>query len=127
MRLYCVVPLFRFRALAPVLQGNPNGGTVSVARETQEAEAGDRSTALDTRGTKRHLLNLFANGDCAVQRSGKGQLNIDIQITLVLFRKEAGGEFFAEYAGSQCDEDKKQYAKRGFVDQHPAGPDVTIG
>src|SRR5215471_8961958 len=96
MRLYGFVSLFGFGPFAPILQRDPDGRAVSVARETQKAESCDSGTALHSRGGERQVLNLLANGNRPIERRGERQLNVDIQIALILFRQEPRRKFFAE-------------------------------
>src|SRR5215472_9126933 len=100
------VALFGSGAFTPVFQGYPNGSAVGIARKTQQTESGDGGAALDPRGGKGDVLDLFADGHRTVQGSGKRKLNVDVQIALVLFRKEARGKLFPKKASPECDNDK---------------------
>ena len=59
-------------------------------------------------------------------RSGEGELDADVEETLVFFRQKSGRERFARPSGGQRHEAQEQEAEGGFADQRPANADVAV-
>src|SRR5262249_23664161 len=85
MRFNGFIALFRLGALAPILQGYPEGRTVGIPRKTQQAETSYCGAAFNSRSSQHYILDLSANGHCTVQRSGIRKLHVNVQISLIFF------------------------------------------
>ena len=112
---WCLIALFAF-----LLVLETRGSEGPKNSQASKNRMSDSAAAFNTFRGQNQALNLIANLDGAVERSGKRKLNIGIQIALVFFRKEATGQLFSKKADGQRDDAKEDEAENGFVHQQAA-------
>ena len=119
--------LLRAAPLIPRFFGDEEESTVGILHAAEQAEADDGGAALDTGRIQDHLFDLARDLGRALERSGVGQLEIDVHVAVIFFRQKRRRQLSAHVDGRGGDCAQQQQAQHGLANQNGGKGHVAFG
>src|SRR5271169_5256963 len=114
-------------ALIPGLEGHKKSRVVTGAHKTEQAEADETRDMLDPGRVHEGFFHIHGNRPRPFQRSAVGKLHIDVEIPLMLVRKEAGWNPAGKKTGRYAKDRKQDHHHDRFSDQDRAPTYIAVG
>src|SRR5262249_25507152 len=113
-------------SIGPFLHADEAEGVVACANQAQQAEPRDCRDVLDAGNRRSYLLQLGDYFFGSLQRGGVRQLNVDVEVSLILIRNEAGGQSASD-PDARCAETRKQNQRdRALAENRSGDTDISL-
>jgi len=101
--------LLRFLALFPGLECHEEESVVRRADSAQETEPGDRRRISHTRRVREDGFDLPAHLIGSLERRRFRKLDVQVHVSLILYREKAGRQLHAQPARNNRDRDEERH------------------